>query len=174
MQHRKSATGNGRPSGTDGSDFSYRMVVDSRYTKVAKGKSRLSKLIFVQVIIQLIGLLTLFLSISKDENLDTLAVSSSVIGFISLLIGELGRRRSRVNFLKFYMFASSIAILLSIAHVIWSNISLEIIRDLSRWETKKLELLKTAGVLLGLLVQIFTISTTISLIRNMSPPKRAS
>lgn len=29
MQHRKPAVGNGRPSGTDGSDFSYRMVVDS-------------------------------------------------------------------------------------------------------------------------------------------------
>ena len=29
MQQRKSASSFGRPSGTDGSDFSYRMVVDS-------------------------------------------------------------------------------------------------------------------------------------------------
>lgn len=76
MQQRKPTAG--RPSGTDGSDFSYRMVVDSReftklpsllclrilnldfflinvfrfvlgYTKVTKGKSRLRPLIFVQV-----------------------------------------------------------------------------------------------------------------------------
>ncbi|KAM3682591.1 hypothetical protein ACJW31_12G084000 [Castanea mollissima] len=47
MQQRKSAFG--RPSGTDGSDFSYRMVVDSRYQKVTKGKSRLYALIFIQV-----------------------------------------------------------------------------------------------------------------------------
>ncbi|KAK4572037.1 hypothetical protein RGQ29_030446 [Quercus rubra] len=46
MQQRKSAFG--RPSGTDGSDFSYRMVVDSRYQKVAKGNSRLYALIFIQ------------------------------------------------------------------------------------------------------------------------------
>lgn len=30
MQQRKTTTAAGRPSGTDGSDFSYRMVVDSR------------------------------------------------------------------------------------------------------------------------------------------------
>jgi len=77
MQQRKPTAG--RPSGTDGSDFSYRMVVDSRefpklqissvpdpfslnfflihvlcfvlgYTKVTKEKARLRPLIFVQVI----------------------------------------------------------------------------------------------------------------------------
>ncbi|KAF3445179.1 hypothetical protein FNV43_RR14873 [Rhamnella rubrinervis] len=39
----------GRPSGTDGSDFSYRMVVDSRYQKVAQGKSVLYALIIAQI-----------------------------------------------------------------------------------------------------------------------------
>ncbi|XP_028118861.1 protein jagunal homolog 1 isoform X3 [Camellia sinensis] len=125
MQQRKPTIGNGRPSGTDGSDFSYRMVVDSRYTKVAKGKSRLSSLIFIQVIVQLVGLLNFLLSILKEESLDTLAVSSIVISFLSLLIGELGRRRSRVNFLKFFMFASSMAVLISIAGAARSNVLVE-------------------------------------------------
>lgn len=175
MQQRKPTIGNGRPSGTDGSDFSYRMVVDSRYTKVAKGKSRLSTLIFIQAIVQLVGLLNFLLSIPKEESLDTLAVSSIVISFLSLLIGELGRRRSRVNFLKFFMFASSIAILISIACAARSNVLVEVIQDTSQWEINKFELVKIAGApLLGLLVQIFAISTTISLIQNMSPPKRAS
>ncbi|KAI8540293.1 hypothetical protein RHMOL_Rhmol09G0251500 [Rhododendron molle] len=174
MQHRKPAVGNGRPSGTDGSDFSYRMVVDSRYTKVAKGKSRLSALIFTQAIVQLVGVVSLLLSIPKGEGPNTLAISSTAISFLSLLVGELGRRRSRVNFLRFYMFASSIAVTISIARVGSSNFLAEVIRDQSRWETKKFELFNIAGVLLGLLLQIFTVSTTISLIHNMSPPKRAS
>ncbi|XP_020540677.1 uncharacterized protein LOC105648596 isoform X2 [Jatropha curcas] len=140
MQQRKS----GRPSGTDGSDFSYRMVVDSRYTKVAKGKSRLSALISTQAVIQLIGLLNAVLSIPKEKGPDTLAISSSVIGLISLLIGEFGRRRSRV---------------------IWK------LNDLER---KKFELINSLLLLLGLFVQIFTISTVVSLIGNMSPPKKAS
>ncbi|KAH0979184.1 hypothetical protein GBA52_006361 [Prunus armeniaca] len=58
MQQRRSASG--RPTGTDGSDFNYRMVVDSRYQKVAKGKSRLSALILIQV-------LTLSLSIESGS-----------------------------------------------------------------------------------------------------------
>ncbi|KAL7001671.1 hypothetical protein U1Q18_002820, partial [Sarracenia purpurea var. burkii] len=174
MLQRKPAVGNGRPSGTDGSDFSYRMVVDSRYTKVAKGKYRLSTLIFFQAILQLIGVLNFLASISKEETLDTLSVSYTVIGFLSLLIGELGRRRSRVNFLRFYMFASSLAMLVSIASACRSNFLVEVIQDTSQWQRNKFELLKTAGLLLGLLIQIFTIRTTISLIHNMSPPKRAS
>ncbi|PSS34361.1 Protein jagunal like [Actinidia chinensis var. chinensis] len=174
MKQRKSGVGNGRPSGTDGSDFSYRMVVDSRYTKVAKGKSRLSALIFTQAIVQLVEVVSLFLSIPQGEGLNTLAVSSIFIGFLSLLIGELGRRRSRVNLLKFYMFASSIALLISIACVGSNNFLVEVIRYRSRWEINKVEVLNIASVLLGLLVQLFSISTTVSLIRNMSPPKRAS
>ncbi|XP_059666971.1 uncharacterized protein LOC132312572 [Cornus florida] len=174
MQQRKSTIGNGRPSGTDGSDFSYRMVVDSRYTKVAKGKSRLSKLILAQAIVELVGVLTMVLSILKEEIVDRLAVSSVIIGFVSLIIGELGRRRSRINFLKCYMFASSIAILLSIAIVLGSKFSLEVFQDMSGWETKKFELFRSASVVVGLMIQIYAIKTTVSLIHNMSPPKRAS
>lgn len=165
----------GRPSGTDGSDFSYRMVVDSRYTKVANGKSRLSVLIIAQAVIQLLEALNLFYSISKEESLDVvLAVSSISIYFTSLLTGELGRKRSRVNLLKFYMVSSSIGMLLSIVCVLKSNLSLKVIQDLSGWETKKSELFWAAGLLVGLLVQILSISTTSSIISNMSPPKRAT
>ncbi|GMY07777.1 hypothetical protein FCV25MIE_03016 [Fagus crenata] len=171
MQQRKSASG--RPSGTDGSDFSYRMVVDSRYQKVAKGKSRLYSLIFTQAVIHSIGAVYTFLTTLK-EGPDRLAISTIAIGFLSLIIGEFGRRRSRVSFLKVYMVASTATTLLWIACVAKSNFTLEVIRDPTNWESKKLELLETAHILFGLLVQIFTIGTTISLIGNMSPPKRAS
>ncbi|KAI3735180.1 hypothetical protein L6452_14670 [Arctium lappa] len=172
MQQRNS--GNRRPSGTDGSDFSYRMVVDNRYTKVAKGKSTLSKVLVIQVVVLLAGVLDVFFTLLKKEPLVTLAAASSSITFISIILGELGRKRSRVNFLKFYMVGSSIGILVSIASVIQSNIQLKVVHDLSNWETEKFSLLKIAFVSAGLFVQIFSVTTTTSLIGNMSPPKRAS
>ncbi|KAE8022402.1 hypothetical protein FH972_008204 [Carpinus fangiana] len=171
MQQRKSASG--RPSGTDGSDFSYRMVVDSRYQKVASGKSRLYALILAQAVIQLIGALYTVLSKSM-EGPDRLAISAIAAGFVSLIIGELGRRRSRASFLKIYMILSTATILFWIARVAQSNFLLEVIQDPNRWETKQLELLLTARILFGLLVHVLAIGTTISLVGNMSPPKRAS
>ncbi|KAG6600169.1 hypothetical protein SDJN03_05402, partial [Cucurbita argyrosperma subsp. sororia] len=172
MNQRKSAAG--RPSGTDGSDFAYRMVVDSRYQKVAKGKSRLSTLILNQVVIQLCGMVYLFILTSKRETPDKLAISSAVTGFLSLFLGELGRRRSRASFLKAYMIASSLALLLLFVNVSQGNYTFEGIEDLSNWQTKKLELLETIRIFLGALLQIFAIRTVISLVGNMSLPKRSS
>ncbi|MCD7460802.1 hypothetical protein HAX54_044438 [Datura stramonium] len=159
----------GRPSGTDGSDFSYRMVVDSRYTKVAKAKSRLAKLIFAQVVTQLMIAANVFISLSKKESPDRVFISSFAIGFVSVVAGELGRKKSRSNFLKFYVFGSSMAILLSVAHLATSNLQLEAFQNFTSLET-----LKIAAVLLGFVVQLFAIGTTVSLVKNMAPPKRAS
>ncbi|KAG8390257.1 hypothetical protein BUALT_Bualt01G0064900 [Buddleja alternifolia] len=172
MSQRKSV--NGRPSGTDGSDFSYRMVVDSRYQKVAEGKSRLCALIFTQGFIQFLAAVILYLSTLEGGNLDRVSVSSSVIFFISLLIGELGRKRSRVTLLKLFLFGSSVAALISVAFLLKSEKLVEIIKDMSRLEKSKLELFKIAAVLLGFVVQILTINVTTSLTQNMAPPKRAS
>ncbi|KAK4359783.1 hypothetical protein RND71_022012 [Anisodus tanguticus] len=159
----------GRPTGTDGSDFSYRMVVDSRYTKVAKAKSRLAKLIFAQVVTQLMIAANVFVSLSRKESPDKVSVSSLAIGFVSVVAGELGRKRSRSNFLKFYIFGSSMAILLSVAYLAMRNLSLEAFQTFTSLET-----LKLAAVLLGFVVQLFAIGTTVSLIKNMALPKRAS
>ncbi|KAK6117758.1 hypothetical protein DH2020_048505 [Rehmannia glutinosa] len=160
MSQRKSV--NGRPSGTDG------------YKKVADGKSRLGALILTQGFIQFLAAVVIFLPTLEGGTLDRLSVSSSVIFFISLLIGELGRKRSRVNVLKLYLFGSSVAAFISIVCLLKSEKTTEIIKDLSRWETSKFELLKIAAVVLGTLVQIFAVSVTTSLIHNMAPPKRAS
>ncbi|KAI6684087.1 hypothetical protein NL676_030000 [Syzygium grande] len=65
MQQRRSLMG--RPTGTDGSDFSYRMTVDSRYQKVAQGRSQLQTLISIQAVVQLIRAVCLALSISKGK-----------------------------------------------------------------------------------------------------------
>ncbi|KAI3499078.1 hypothetical protein L1887_34871 [Cichorium endivia] len=156
---------NRRPSGTDGSDFSYRMVVDNRYTKVAKGKSILSKVLVIQAVVVLVGVVDIFFTLIKKEPLETLAAASSFITFISIIIGELGRKRSRVNLLKFYMAASSIGILGSIASIIQLKANTPLIGS---------DLLKISCVFAGLFIQIFSVTKTASLIGNMSPPKRAS
>ncbi|KAJ4956974.1 hypothetical protein NE237_013757 [Protea cynaroides] len=172
MQQRKAALG--RPSGTDGSDYSYRMLVDPRYTKVARGKSRLYVLISIQAVIQVIAIVFAFLFASEPEGPNSLAISSITIGFISLIVGELGRRRSQVSYLRAYMLTSSIAAFLSVACIIRSGIFIKVIQNQSAWETHKFELVESGWALLGVILQIITISTTVSLIYNMSPPKRSS
>ncbi|XP_010536534.1 PREDICTED: uncharacterized protein LOC104811518 [Tarenaya hassleriana] len=167
MQQRTPA---GRPSGTDGSDFSYRMVVDSRYTKVAKGKSHLRALILVQAVFYLVGLSLAFLTTKAEEERNILAVSAAGIGLVSSLIGELGRRRSRAIFLRVYMAASSVAVVLSVFCAVKNRLTMEE-RENSE-TTGKFELIEFACAQLGALVQIFAIITTSSLVSNMSPPKK--
>lgn len=165
---------NGRPTGTDGSDFSYRMVVDSRYKKVARGRSHLSAVIFTQAIIQFVAALVLFQTTPKGVTLDKLYISPAVISYISLLVGEIGRKRSRVNLLKLYLFGSSVATVISVICLLKSQKSFEIIKDLSKREVSRLEVLKIASVVLGFLTQIYAIRATTALIHNMAPPKRTS
>lgn len=45
----------------------------------------------MQAIVQLVGVVSLLLSLPKGEGPNTLAISSTAIGFLSLLVGELGR-----------------------------------------------------------------------------------
>ncbi|XP_073060624.1 uncharacterized protein [Primulina eburnea] len=172
MSMRKSM--NGRPSGTDGSDFSYRMVVDSRYKKVARGRSRLSVVIFTQAIIQFVAALVQFQTTPKGVTIDKLSLSPAAVSFISLLVGEIGRKRNRVNLLKLYLFGSSVATLISVVCLLKSQKSFEIIKDFSRWEVSRLEVLKIAFVVLGFLTQMYAITATTTLIHNMAPPKRTS
>ncbi|CAN1267179.1 hypothetical protein LINPERPRIM_LOCUS12763 [Linum perenne] len=170
MQQRN----HGRPSGTDGSDFSYRMVVDSRYTKVTKGKSRLHALILTQAVIQLVGLVSLGLSMSREKTLDSLAIASTATGLISLLIGEVGRRRSKAGMLRMYMVASSIGLLISLYEKYNNKSAVEVMMNPSDWKAKEFQVIEISLLLFGLLVQIAVVVIGISLIGNMSPPKKAS
>ncbi|KAK9665656.1 hypothetical protein RND81_14G126900 [Saponaria officinalis] len=175
MQQRRS--GGGRPSGTDGSDFSYRMVVDSRYTKVAKYKSRLSGILLSQGLILLAGaLLKAIPLLTTGEDPNVLGLSTVFLSFLSLIIGESGRRRSRASFLKIYLILSFIAMCLSLACILKSNILLKVLQHgiANAWEKERVQLIEAAHISAELLVLIVAASTTLSLIQNMSPPKRSS
>nr|XP_010919461.1 uncharacterized protein LOC105043584 [Elaeis guineensis] len=167
MQQRKVAV-SGRPSGTDGSDFSYRMVVDSRYTKVAKGKSRLRALIAAQTVNQVIGSLWAYLTTLQVKNVNSFAVLSTTIGFISLIIGEVGRRRSRANLLRLYMSMSSIATAFAVACMVRSEMFLKVVHNHNISAMSTYELIEALHVLLSMVLQIFVIITTVTLVQNMS------
>ncbi|XP_072960302.1 uncharacterized protein [Typha angustifolia] len=168
MQQRKIASG--RPSGTDGSDYSYRMVVDSRYTKVAKGKSRLGTLLVAQTINQVIGFLWVFLSTQQIEEINKPEILSISIGLISLVIGELGRRRSQVILLRLYIILSSVAIASTVACLIRSGSFVKVIHYHMKVMMNS-ELFGTIHVFLGVLLQVIVIFTTVALVRNMSPKR---
>lgn len=164
----------GRPSGTDGSDFSYRMVVDSRYQKVARTKSILRSFFLVQAITLLMGLILLIVQLaSKDLASHQLEIAATVFGLISLMIGELGRRRSRVNLLMMFMVTSSIVVSFLIYCAVQKYSIFRTSSSSSYWETV-LELPDVPLALVGLVFQIFILGYTKHLITNMSPPKRAS
>ncbi|XP_022717637.1 uncharacterized protein LOC111276092 [Durio zibethinus] len=172
MERRKSTPG--RPSGTDGSDFSYRMVVDSRYQKVARTKSILHSFFVVQAITLLVGLcLLIFHSVSEDLAYRGLEISVTACGLVSLIIGELGRKRSRVNVLRLFMATSSIVVSFLIYCTLKKYSTFRITNSPSYWETV-IELPEVALALVGLVFHVFIIGYTIHLIANMSPPKRAS
>nr|XP_027187101.1 uncharacterized protein LOC101503943 isoform X2 [Cicer arietinum] len=113
MQQRKSSLG--RPSGTDGSDFSYRMVVDSRYQLVAKGRKCLSLRFIIEALFLFIGVIFAFLPGTKGDTPNTVALSSVIASIVLLIIADIGRRRSQTSLLRLYAFVSSIAILLLVA-----------------------------------------------------------
>ncbi|KAK7258736.1 hypothetical protein RIF29_24319 [Crotalaria pallida] len=180
MQQRKSTFG--RPSGTDGSDYSYRMVVDSRYQLVAKGKKRLSLLFIIQALFLLIGAIIAILPGIEKDNLNTIAFYSLIVSVVSLIIAEIGRRRSRPTLLRFYAVASSVAMLLFIASLAKQYSLLKAIKDFSFAKTREFDADDFPGFQAGILVylltllvfNIFTIKAVISLLFNMSPPKKAS
>ncbi|CAL9207212.1 unnamed protein product [Musa hybrid cultivar] len=170
MQQR-SVFASRRPSGTDGSDFSYRMVVDSRYTRVAKGKSRLGALLAAQTASQVVWTSLMLLSASHEKKFETFAAISLSVGFISLVIGELGRRRSHITLLRLYAIISSIATVLSVASIIRSDLHLKVIKDQSTADMTYYELLEIGRTLIGVMLQILIIITTVSLVYNMSPKR---
>ncbi|CAL9133794.1 unnamed protein product [Musa acuminata var. zebrina] len=170
MQQR-SVSASRRPSGTDGSDFSYRMVVDSRYTRVAKGKSRLGALLAAQTASQVVWTSLMLLSASHEKTFVTFAAISLSVGFISLVIGELGRRRSHITLLRLYAIISSIATVLSVASIIRSDLHLKVIKYQSTADMTYYELLEIGRTLIGVMLQILIIITTVSLVHNMSPKR---
>ncbi|KAL5697267.1 hypothetical protein ACHQM5_030879 [Ranunculus cassubicifolius] len=163
----------GRPQGTDGSDFSYRMTVDSRYVKVTKGKITLRYVIFIQVAIQLLGLLYLFIFPPKAGTFN-LTLGAKLTAIILYSVGEIGRRRSSVFMLNIYKILAPLATLASNAvtakHIL--DFKFREGRDAKVIGPMEVEdIFAYSYIVLGTLVEIFQVYTTRNLVRNMTPPK---
>ncbi|XP_014523143.1 uncharacterized protein LOC106779537 [Vigna radiata var. radiata] len=180
MQNRKLASG--RPSGTDGSDYSFRMVVDSRYQLVAKGKKRLSLHFITEAALLLIGAIFAYFPGIEADTPNTVAYSSVFISVVSLIIGNIGRRRSRPGLLRFYAIVSSIAMLLLIASLAKKHLLLKAIQDSKLWRAGKYDANDLSHFQIGLLLYLVTLSVlklctvkaVVSLLFNMAPPKKTS
>ncbi|KAH9616476.1 hypothetical protein KSS87_000584 [Heliosperma pusillum] len=146
------------------------------YTRVAKFKSRLSQIILIQGLILLVGALLNALPLTKGEDLDLLGLSSVILSFLSIIIGESGRRRSRSSFLKTYLILSFVTICLSLVSALKKNIFLKVLENgiANSWEKERVQFIEVAHISVEVLVLIFAASTTLSLTHNMSPPKRSS
>lgn len=180
MQNRKLTSG--RPSGTDGSDYSYRMVVDSRYQLVAKGRKRLSLHFITEAVLVLIGAIFAYLPGIEADAPNTVAYSSVIVSVISLIIGNIGRRRSRSGLLRFYAVVSSITMLVLIASLAKQHLLLKAIQDSKLWRTGKFDVNDLSHFQTGLLLYIValsvlklcTVKEVVSLLLNMAPPKKTS
>ncbi|KAI9081536.1 hypothetical protein K1719_036422 [Acacia pycnantha] len=174
MQQRNSTIG--RPSGTDGSDYSYRMVVDSRYQQVAKGKKLLSVLLSLQALLLLIAAIFAALPGVEQDTLDNVALGLVGCGLIILIITDLGRRRSRAIFLRVYPWTEFLHIFL-LRSLVKRHC---VIKETLVWQTKfDGDGFPVVGACLLLcivalvVVKILTSLTISSLISNMSPPRKA-
>ncbi|KAJ3682192.1 hypothetical protein LUZ60_014765 [Juncus effusus] len=168
VQQRKGSSG--RPSGTDGSDFSFRMVVDSRYQKVAKGKKRLGFLILGQVLSLVIASGLLFFTTPQGKELDRFAILSISTGLLSVLLGEIGRRKSKMGALRLYTSISTISVIWSVARIVNSDVYPKVMQQNLAGLTS-FELVEAVRVFLSVLLQVFVIVTTLGLVQNMSPKR---
>ncbi|XP_027911083.1 uncharacterized protein LOC114169898 [Vigna unguiculata] len=180
MHNRKLASG--RPSGTDGSDYSFRMVVDSRYQLVAKGKKRLSLHFITEAALLIIGAIFAYFPGIEADTPNTVAYSSVFVSVVSLIIGNIGRRRSRSGLLRFYAIVSSIAMLPLIASLAKKHLLLKAIQDSKLWSAAKYDVNDLSHFQIGLLLYLVTLSVlklctvkaVVSLLFNMAPPKKTS
>ncbi|XP_058204947.1 uncharacterized protein LOC131318918 [Rhododendron vialii] len=165
--------GNGRPAVRENWRPARTAASDTRYTKkVEDGKSRLSTLILSQAAVQLFSLLNFVPK--KGGSLDRVAVSFTVLAFVSILVGELGRRYNRVSLLMCYLAASNLAIMISLGSAGRTKFLIEVIGDTSEWKKNMLQLLTNVPILLGSLLQTLSSGTTITLTAYMYSLKRAS
>ncbi|XP_020674565.1 uncharacterized protein LOC110093879 isoform X2 [Dendrobium catenatum] len=121
-------------------------------------------------VLQVIGSLLVVLA-SRDKGFDNLVVVSVSIGFISLLIGELGRRRSQVNLLRLFLSFSAVGIVVATAHVVWNDLFFKLFKTQDFSSITNYELGETVYILLGVLLHVLAIITAVALLQNMSPKR---
>lgn len=175
MQQRRRPI-SGRPEGTDGFDYSYRMTVDPRYINVTKGKAHLRYAIALQAVVQLLGVLYVFIFPPKAGPYNAFTVSAVVAGALLCTIGEIGRRRSNMLLLNVYRHLSPVATLAAVAVTAKHSLQFKFDKERSDAQsvwTEPVDIFSYAHIVLGALVELFQVHTTINLVRNMAPSRNS-
>ncbi|CAM6097564.1 unnamed protein product [Calypogeia fissa] len=170
--------GGGRPDGSDGSDYAYRMTVDDRYRRAAQGKVTLRKYLTAQTVFQLLKVsMTIASLLSGDGMVENLQIAACVFGVLAVLIGTLGLKRGASKLIKAYIFLMSLTVGLSLVPLTTGNFY-EKMSHLTIYKAtkdhKKFAQLALEGVqeIMGSMVGVAGISVATNLVGYMSPPKR--
>eukprot|EP00252_Welwitschia_mirabilis_P021227 TRINITY_DN5372_c0_g1_i1.p1 TRINITY_DN5372_c0_g1~~TRINITY_DN5372_c0_g1_i1.p1 ORF type:complete len:177 (+),score=20.94 TRINITY_DN5372_c0_g1_i1:282-812(+) len=167
----------GRPSGTDGSDFSYRMTVDQRFRKAAQRRAQLYWLFIAQAACQVTGVVWAVYLILKGQRVNTTTLISIGVAIVTLFCGEIGRNRSSTFLLRLYMLASSIttAVLLLFSNIV--NQSDESIAISNQYKGDPLlmylDISRKGALVAGGVVQIITVLVIENLLTNTSLKKHS-
>lgn len=170
--------GGGRPDGSDGSDYAYRMTVDERYRRAAQGKVTLRKYITAQTVFQVLKVsMTLFSVISGDGMVESLQVTACVFGVLAVLIGTLGLKRGASKLIKIYIFLMSLTVGLSLVPLTTGNFY-EKMSHLTIYKAtqdhKKFARLAVEGVqeIMGTVLGVQGIYVAQNLLVHITPAKR--
>ncbi|KAL2634588.1 hypothetical protein R1flu_006067 [Riccia fluitans] len=170
--------GGPRPEGSDGSDFSYRMTVEDRYKKAAKGKLLLRKFLNAQTGFQLLkALMLMAAAVTGNRPVKNLEVAGCVFGVTAVVVGTLGLKQGAARLLKVYIFFMGLAVGLNLVPLVtgvFYEKMLNLIEHKSSRDYVKLALLGLEGVqdVLGTVVNLMGLSIAAALIGHMSPPKK--
>ncbi|CAM6071212.1 unnamed protein product [Sphagnum tenellum] len=168
-----------RPKGTDGSDYAYRMTIDNRYKRAAEGRVRFRKFISAQALLQLLKATWACLAALNSEQPSMSLVASCGFGGAAVVVGTFAMKGSASKLLRAYIFFTAIAIMLSLVPLMsgqdtgkWKD-SMEYFQVTGDYQRVVMASLKGLLELAGIVVQVLSVLTSISLLRNVSPPKRA-
>lgn len=165
----------GRPIGTDGSDYAYRMTVESRFKRVVRAKLLLRKYLTAQGLVLVFIALWALLFFGGEAPPAT--VASCVAGGTAVMIGTIGVKWSSRKLLRVYILATIVAVSVSLVPVLTGEIGTHL---RGNWElytrTHNLKpfavvTIQAAQVFFATAVQLLAVSAALSLIPHLALKK---
>ncbi|KAI5069931.1 hypothetical protein GOP47_0014274 [Adiantum capillus-veneris] len=166
---RPRSAGASRPVGTDGTDHPYRMTVDMRYKKVVEKKLQLQKLLVAQAVFHLIKAVQVVLMALNMEPIATTTIAACCFGGAAVLSGTVGLKWTSSRLLQLFLFATGAALMLSFLPLLLGYPKvLRSFRSNTGYKLLVFDGLEVAQDIVGVILQLFEISTSLSLLQQLS------
>lgn len=167
----------GRPAGTDGYDYAYRMTIDDRYKRAVEGRVSLRKFVSSQALLQILKATWACLGALNGDPANYELVTSCAFGGVAVLLGTLGSKGSP-KLLKLYMFVTIVAVGLSLTpfatgHYVgkWKD-NWEYLQVTGDYQRVLYHTLEGVVELSGVLLQLLSVLIAYSFMKNVSLPKK--